>query len=269
MPALGVSYSMSSSPKTKWASPKIRWLKRIVFCVSLFAALVLALIAVATYETVTHLGGSTIDCGVPPPYIKPSFPNQALFTAHVLYVGHVESEYAVQVGHRFGPWALAHVKHRYWGLPWWSSMFVVLAPGWYQQGEDYFVDGTFPGDSRFIPFVSAGPCRRTRPLSEAVVDTRVLAAGPPRDGVRIIGRSYRRGSNTAFEPAPGMRLQISGPNGAVFVTSDAEAVYDLTGVPAGRYGIRIEQPDRRNREEGDQEKDLATGEVWGRDVYSR
>lgn len=259
---------MASSTKPQSVPPKIRWLKRIVFLVSLFAALVLAVVGVATYEKVTHLSGSTVDCGVPPPYVKPSHPDQALFTARVLYVGRVNSEYAVQSGHRFGPWALAQVKHRYWGLPWWSSMFVALGPGYYQQGESYFVDGT-PGDPRFIPFVYTGPCRRTRPLSEALVDTRVLAAGPPRNSVRIVGRTYRRRSSTAFEPEPGMHLQINGPNGAVFVTSDADAVYDLTGVPAGHYGIQIEQPDRRNREEGKQERDLSIGEVWGRDLYSR
>lgn len=259
---------MSSSPSPKSVPRKIRWLKWVAFSVCLFAGLVLAVIGVATYEKVMHLGGTFINCGVPPPYTKPSSPDQALFTARVLYVGRVDSEYALRSGHRFGPWAIAYVKHRYWGLPWWSSRFVVLAPGWYEQGESYFVDGT-PTDSRFIPLVYAGPCRRTRTLSEAVVDTRVLAAGPPRNGVRIIGRTYRRGSSTAFEPAPGMRLQIDGPNGVVTLTSDAEAVYDLTGAPAGHYGIRIEQPDRRNREEGGQERDLATGEVWGRDVYSR
>jgi hypothetical protein len=209
------------------------------------------------------------DCGPPQPYLKPSSADQALFTAFVFYVGHVDSQYAMQSGHRFGPWAIAYVKHRYWGLPWWSSMIVALGPGWYQQGESYLVDGRWPGTSRFLPVVVTGPCRRTRPLSDAVIDTRILAAGPPSGAVGIIGRTYRRKSGTAFEVAPGMRLQINGPNGAVILNSDGAAVYNLTGVPAGHYSIQIEQPDRRNREEGEQERDLSTGEVWVRDLYSR
>lgn len=229
--------------------------------------LLLVGIGIATIRTATHQGGSSVDCGAPPPFVKPTSPDQAVFTAHVLYVGRVDP-HAMQSGHRFGPWAIASVERRYWGLPWWSSLIVVLAPGWYQQGETYFVDGRWPGDSRLLPFVYTGPCRRTRPLNEAVIDTRILRDGPPGNGVRIIGLTYRRNSNVAFERVPGMRVEITGPNGSVSVTSDADAVYDLNGVPPGHYSIQIEQPDRRNREEGDPNKDLSTGEIWERSVYS-
>lgn len=260
-------------PRGSESALRTRFFKRRVLlpflCTGLFFLFVG--IGVATIRAAVRVGGYwyIADCGAPQPYLKPSSADQALFTAQVFYVGRVDSEYAMQSGHRFGPWALAHVKHRYWGLPWWSSMVVALGPGWYQQGESYLVDGTWPGASKFLPVVVTGPCRRTRPLSDAIVDTRVLAAAKSSSAVRVIGRTYRRRSPTEFELAPGMRLQINGPNGAVFVTSDAEAVYDITGLPAGHYGIQIEQPDRRNREEGDQERDLSTGEVWVRDLYSR
>jgi hypothetical protein len=71
-----------------------------------------------------------------------------------------------------------------------------------------------------------------------------------------------------FELATGVPVEITGPNGPVLVASDSEAVYDFTG-PAGHYRLQIQQPDRRNREEGDTDKNLAVGDVWGRDLYSR
>jgi hypothetical protein len=224
-------------------------------------------IGVATIRTAMRQEGSSVDCGAPPPFVKPTSPDQAVFTAHVLYVGHVDPQYAMRSGHRFGPWAIAYVKHRYWGLPWWSSVIVALSPGSYQQGENYFVDGRWPGNSRLLPFVYTGPCRRTGPLSEAIVETRTLRDGPPRTGVRIIGHTYRRESRMAFDLAPGMPVGITGSNGSVVVTSDPDAVYDSTG-PPGHYSVQIQQPDRRNREEGDQDKNLSVGEVWARSVYS-
>lgn len=231
-------------------------------------------IVIATYEVVMHIPGSSITCGAPPPYLSPGAPWQAVFTAHIIYVGRIDPQYAMQSGHRFGPWAIAYVKHRYWGLPWWSSMIVVMAPGWFQEGETYFVDGrsAWLPYSKFLPIVYTPACNRTDPLSERVVDIRLLSQGPPENGVRIIGRTYRREPGhrpeRGYEPAPGMRIEISGPSGSVYVSSDADAVYDLTGLPAGHYSIQIEHPDRRDNEEGGHDRSLSPGDVWARDVYS-
>lgn len=243
-------------------------LRGLLFLGLSFVLLVLV-IGIITVITVTHLGGSTVDCGAPPPVTKRTSPDQAVFTARVLYVGRVDPQHAMISGLRVGPWAIASVKHSYFGLPWWSSKMVVLAAGRYKEGETYFVDGkNWSGYRRFLPIIYVGACNRTQPLSEAVVDTRILSHGPLFDAVRIIGRTYRRKSNVAFEPAPGMPVEITGPNGSVIVTSDADAVYDFTG-PSGQYSIQIGEPDRRNREEGDQGKTLLTGEVWERSVYSK
>lgn len=250
-------------------------LKRRFVCWLLFVGLALLLLllgtSVATIRAAVRVGRYrySADCGPPQPYLIPRSADQALFTARVLYVGRVDAQYATRSGHRFGLWGIAYVKHRYWGLPWWSSYIVALGPGWYQQGGTYFIDGDWPGDSKFLPVVVTRPCRRTQPLSEAVVDTRILSNVPSRHGVRIIGRTYRRNSERQFEPAPGIRVEIDGPNGSVFVTSDADAVYDFTGLSAGNYSTQIQEPDRRNCEEGPQEKDLSIGEVWERSVYSK
>jgi hypothetical protein len=134
-------------------------------------------------------------------------------------VGSVDPKYGIRSGHRFGPWAIAYVKHRYWGLPWWSSGIVVLSPGWFEQGEDYFVDGN-RGWSKFLPLVYIGPCNRTGPLRDAVLDMRILNAAHWH-GVRVINRTLRR-NGLGFEIAPDLPIEIIGPSGSRFVTSDAE-----------------------------------------------
>ncbi|MGA8440271.1 MAG: hypothetical protein WB762_03720 [Candidatus Sulfotelmatobacter sp.] len=246
-------------------------LVRGLLFVGLGLLLLLVGVGIATTRVMTHFGGSTATCGPPPPFVKPRSPGQAVFTAHVLYVGRIDPKYAMLQGHRFGPWALAYVKHRYWGLPWWSSGIVVVAPGWFQQGGDYFVDGKrwLDDSSKFLPLVYTGPCNRTELLSDAVVDTRLLSQGPPSGEVRIIGRTYRRKSGGRYEPTDGMQIEITGPRGQVTLTSDADAIYELDHVPAGHYNIQIDHPDRRDYEEGGRDKDLSPGDVWGRDVFSQ
>lgn len=246
-------------------------IRRGLFSIGLGSLLLLVGVGVATIKVMRHLGGSSVTCGAPPPFVRPVSPRQAVFTAHMLYVGRTDPEYAMLRGHRFGPWALAYVKHRYWGLPWWSSVIVVVAPGWFQQGGNYFVDGkrwSELGYSRFLPLIYTGPCNRTELLSDAVVDIRILSEGTLRDGARIIGRTYLRKPGGRYEPVPGMRAQINGPSGSFFVTSDADGVYDAAGLPAGHYSVQIEHPDRRDGEEGNHDKSLSLGDVWGRDVYS-
>lgn len=212
---------------------------------------------------------STIDCAERAPFVKPVFPKQTVFTARVVYVPNYQS----QQGRRFGPWGIAAVQHRYWGLPWWSSKIVFLTAGVFQQGEIYFVDGSRGAlrSSHFLPIVYIGACTRTRPLNEALIDTRILDSGPPKSGGRIIGRSYRRDA-LGYKLAPGVRVQIEGPNGSTFAVSDDHAVYDVSGLPPGRYTISIDHPDRRDLYEAlgyERHGVLGPEEVGGRDVYSQ
>lgn len=261
----------------------MRLQRRLRHAVVLFCGFLLLLfvgVSVATFVVVRHLGewAAAIDCVPGPPFVKPKNQSHAVFTARMLYVGRLESEYAMQSGHRFGPWAIAYVKHRYWGLPWWNPGIVVLAPGRFQEGGTYFVDGRvgYLRYSKYLPIVFTVLCSSTQPLSEAVVETRILSAGPPRDGVRIIGQTFRReatgGDTRGYELAPGMRVEIKGPNGSVFVVSDAHAVYDATGLTPWHYSINIEQPDRIDQHEAfffEQHANLTSGEVGGRPVYSK
>lgn len=247
----------------------------VLFCC--FLTLLFIGVSVATFEVLRRIGESTmvIDCIPGPPFVKPKTQWQAVFTARMLYVG---SKYTMQSGSRVGPWAIAYVKHRYWGLPWWNPGIVVLAEGRFQEGGTYFVEGRvgWLRHSKYLPIVYTGLCSRTQPLSEAVVDTRILSAGQPRDGVRTIGQTFRRqatgGDTRGYELAPGMRVEIKGPSGSTFVVSDAQAVYDAPGLPPGHYSINIEHPDRIDQHEAfffEQYANLSSGEVGGRPVYSK
>lgn len=255
-------------------NPTRLYMLRTVFLVALALLVLVIAVGIETIIVMKRTGGSTVTCGEPPPFVRPVSPSQVVFTAHMLYVGRSDAKYATLRGQRFGPWAVAYVTHRYWGLPWWSSVIVVVVPGWFQQGADYFVDGKRWSDDypRFLPLIYTGPCNRTELLSDAVVDTRILRQGPRQNEARIIGRTYRRKLagelGPGYEPAPGMRIEINSPSGSIIVASDADAVYEASGLAAGHYRIRIENPGRRDHEEGGRDKNLSPGDVWGRDLYS-
>jgi hypothetical protein len=75
-----------------------------------------------------------------------------------------------------------------------------------------------------------------------------------------------------YKLAPGVKVQIQGPNGSTFTVSDDHAIYDVSGLPPGRYTITIDHPDRRDLYEAlgyERRAVLSSGEVAGRDVYSQ
>jgi len=243
--------------------------KFLFACVAAFVLFTGAAIMTVAIASGASRFTSTVECAERAPFVRPVFPKQTVFTARILYVPNYQSK----EGRRFGPWAIASVQHRYWGLPWWSSKIVVLTAGVFQQGDVYFVDGTRGAlrSSRFLPIVYVGICTRTRPLDDAAIDTRILNAGPPRSGGRIIGQSYRR-DGLGYKLAPGIKVQIQGPNGSISTVSDDHAIYDVSGLAPGRYTITIDHPDRRDLYEVlgyERRAVLSSGDVGGRDVYSQ
>ena len=247
------------------ASSKRRF-RRWILGLIVFVLVLLSGLLITTIEVATNQSMGSPECSEPLPFVRPTYPGQAAFTARTLFVG---SKYGFRSGHNLGKWAVAYVGHRYWGLPWWSSGLVVLSPGIFEQGIDYFVDGHRA--YRFLPIVYIGPCNRTRPLSEAVVDLKVLSEGPPKSGVRIINRAYRQATNGPAEPASGLTVQIKGPSGTTVTKTDANGIYDVSGLPPGRYTIQIENPNRRDKYEAydaERSANLKAGDVWGRPVYS-
>lgn len=61
-------------------------------------------------------------------------------------------------------------------------------------------------------------------------------------GVRIIGNVTRFNGREreAREAAPGRNVVITGPSGTATITTDKQGIYDLTGLPSGRYEIHSE-----------------------------
>lgn len=211
------------------------------------------------------------DCGEHPPFARRLYDGQAVFQARILYAPkwdpHVRRE----------PWTLALVQRRYWGLPWWASKIIILghsAP-FLNIGGDYFVDADWSENrlSTFLPYVEFRCGSRTRPLSEATVDLRLLDEGPPKSGVRIIGRTLRVSPDGKHYPAGGITVRISGPNGTVSAISDQTAVYDVTGLPSGHYAVSADSADETDRFYKEYyerlEKELHSGDVWGRDVLTK
>ena len=180
------------------------------------------------------------------PFTKPLVPNQTVFTARIFGSGKLwgdspPSDY----WRRY--WSLAWVQKQYWGLPWWDGRLVVLLTTTRGiglpplRGETDFVDGRhLPGSlTRLLPIFDTF-CTRTGPLADSEVDLRVLRDGPPREGVRILGRTLRPTGDYPYhrwETAPSMKVVIRGPAGVTTVESDERGVYDVTGLPPGYYEV--------------------------------
>jgi hypothetical protein len=211
------------------------------------------------------------DCGEHPPFAGRLYEGQAVFRAKVLYAPKWNPQ-----GMR-EPWTLVLVQRRFWGVPWWASKLMVLghsAP-YLKSGGEYFIDADWTESrlSTFLPYVEFRCGSRTKPLSEAALELRLIKDGPPKSGVRIIGRTLRESSDGKHYPAGGIMVRISGPSGSVSTISDPSAVYDVSGLPPGHYSVDADTADRTDaffkgyyeRIEGN----LNTGDVWGRDVWTK
>jgi hypothetical protein len=171
------------------------------------------------------------------------------------------------------PWSIALVERRYWGLPWWARKFVLIGhSGVLKKGSQYFIDGDRSGYriAKFLPYVDFHCGNRTRLLSEADLETRLLKDGPPKSGDRIIGRTLRRFGVGDWRPALGVTVRITGPEGTISTVTDQQGIYDLVGLPPGHYSVRADAEDdadtfpRENYERV--EGELRSGDIWGRDI---
>jgi hypothetical protein len=210
-----------------------------------------------------------VDCGGEhAPFATQKSPGQAVFVAKILY-----GSFEWRPSEKHVPWSIGLVRRRYWGLPWWVPRLILLGHASLKQGEEYFIDGdrSFWRLSSFFPYVDFRCGNRTRLLNEAAVEMRLLKDGPPKSGVRIIGRVKRRLGPGNWQAVSGVSVQIVGPTGAVTTTTDDQGIYDAVGLPPGHYSIRTD-PDQEahnllreyyERAEGE----LKNGEIWGRDIY--
>jgi len=176
--------------------------------------LLLVLMSVSAFMSL-YLPLYGTDCykGLPPVFAQTS-PRHTVFTGRVLSVGRPVNAWS-------SPWALVQVEHVYWGLPHWMR-WIVFVRGYFKdtdKGQEYLVDAhrSEGALTRFLPVVEFYPCCHTVPLSYAQVDLRVLHDGPPKSGVRIIGRVYRvLGGKPGWMFIQGVPVTVTGPVGSVF-----------------------------------------------------
>lgn len=154
-------------------------------------------------------------------------------------------------GSSMGDWAIGVVQEKFWGLSSWQPRLVLLTDFTYRKGETYFIDGSRGRGlvTRFLPIVAAGPCSRSKPIQDAIVDLRLLRGALSNDGTHLIGYVTKPkifvpgfARQTPPEFAAGAKIAISGSNGTQTITTDASGVYQLDGLPPGDYTLRLEMP---------------------------
>ncbi|HKP87057.1 MAG TPA: carboxypeptidase-like regulatory domain-containing protein [Blastocatellia bacterium] len=118
----------------------------------------------------------------------------------------------------------------------------------FKMGERYLVYAyRNPDDNR----LSVGICSRTRPLAEAGEDLeyiRGLAKAPP--GGRVFGqvmqysKDLKNESGDTRSPMAGTKVIIEGQGKRYEVVTDAQGNYQMTGLAAGDYQVRLVIPER-------------------------
>jgi hypothetical protein len=223
-----------------WNPRLVSWERRIaaLVCATFLPYIIISIGVISMFVRLQAIG----DCsGYDPPFVKQRSPTEAVFIAKITLLGYPRGYIG---GSKASGWALASVQRQFWGLPSRNSSFVILTQYLFQGEEWYFVAGQRTGGfwTLGLPIVEFGPCGRSARLNNAEVELRVLQDGPPKDGVRIIGRVMRY-THTPYsrqQTVPGVNVMIAGPTASVTVTTDQNGIYDATGLPPGRYSIHTD-----------------------------
>ena len=198
------------------------------------AVLLVGLVLIGAVVLAVLLRPFQMDCDKQAP-ISSLGPGQVVFVARVVCtVGPCEN---FSGRHMCGA-AVAIVQEKFWGI---RSRIVLLTQGFFEHGEQYLIDGVHSDGplTRFLPIVGFKPCNHSARLKDAEVDLHILRDRSPRSGVRIIG-NVTRYNGREREAAPGRNVVITGPSGTVIITTDKQGIYDVTGLPPGRYEIHAE-----------------------------
>lgn len=165
--------------------------------------------------------------------------DQAVFTAHVIQLVGRTYDFKNEP-RRMSSLALAVVKQRYWGLPWYWPRIVLLDGGslcgiGLAEGEDYLVSGS----RERYGVLDVSVCSRTQPLKGAEIDSRTLdgshCTGPGGTliGGVLLGRDPYR--NPRIPNAP---LTLRDQDGNEHSTrSDAIGIYELQHLAPGDYTL--------------------------------
>jgi hypothetical protein len=200
------------------------------------------------------------DCGgISSLRARPLYPTHCVFTARTVRIGRRQSWDRDK-----GLWALTLVEQSFWGAPKYAVGYVVVFGGFFGEREEWLFDA-FRYDgiiSGRLPIVQTLRCGRSRTVQTADADIRVLQDRQRWKGGRIIGTALKG----RLTRAAGANIVIIGPAGRTETTTDAQGIYDVSGMPPGRYSIQAQSPDPE-RLDWDEQFDVKDGEVWGREVY--
>jgi hypothetical protein len=179
------------------------------------------------------------DCGGRPLFGEQGIPANIDFTARIVFVG--PSSFRGS-----SLWSVARVEERFGGQPARASTLVILRGYFSPNDKDahYFVEGR-PSQgaiARLFPVIEPVACGRTARLEDATVALRCLRDGLPRSGGRLIGIVHR-GMREANKPAAGVSIRITGPAGSTISVTDAQGIYDVSGLPPGEYTLELGAPE--------------------------
>jgi hypothetical protein len=200
------------------------------------------------------------DCSAKPPFVRPSSPAHAVFTAKVLFAG--RSIEAMLSAHgapqptdgdrKVGDWAIGLVQERFWGMPNWTRL-VLLTNYAYWDGETYFVDGRRVDGvvTQFFPIVWGGiGCSRTKPIGYADVDLRLLRNPPAPGTTHVIGyvrepEKFRPGLTRPTRPTlrANAQIQVTGPAFSRTLTTDSTGIYEVDDLTPGDYTLELAKPE--------------------------
>ena len=196
------------------------------------------------------------DCRGKPPFLRPQYPTQAVFTAKVLYAGRsISSLLRIREGWGWGDWAIGVVQEEFWGMPRWTHL-VLLTNYVYWEGETYFVDGRRLNGwlTQFLPIVEGGiGCSRTKLAQNSIVDLRLLRKPPPAGKTRAMGyvrtpetftSVFERPSKPTF--VAGAQIAVIGPTDSRTVMTDSGGIYELDDLPPGDYTLRLSMPETQS-----------------------
>jgi hypothetical protein len=213
--------------------PESTSLQRRVFGLAATAILLLGLVLISSVVLAVLIPGFFgVDCTKRAHISSLGYPGQVVVVARVVRTVGPCEQFSDR---RMCGGAVAVVQERFWGT---RSRIVLLTQGFFEVGEQYLIDGVHADRplTRFLPIIGFRPCNHSARLKDAEADLRILRDRSPRSGVRIIG-SVTRYDGKEREADPGRNVVIAGPLGTVTITTDKQGIYDLTGLPPGRYEV--------------------------------
>jgi hypothetical protein len=195
-------------------------------------------------------------------FVRPVRPGHAVFTARVVWTGHV----AKVKGRWAGKWAIGLVQEHFWGLPSWAPRLVLLTNYVFVEGQTLFVSGSRDGRMLpgLLPIVDAELCGDlyALPLTYAKMQLQVLRKPPPAGEARIMGYVQSalppvrlppvpRGNDLSaayewafsipprYRPLAGARVRVTGSSETRIVTTDGSGTYVAAGLKPGSYTLTL------------------------------